>query len=1133
MPAEPVDELQQRIDAFVAHYIEPFLRQSDAGPALSPRALEDGDRLWEFSQSCTPDGLVSPAVVHALSMVRQIRHEASGRAPGDRDADAGLALLSLAMRWTPPGHVPPGSEALATDPDYWVLQAGYILSHAAVCGLPMIDEAVRLYRGALERGADRYQERGMSLANLGLALMTRCERTRRRTDLDEALHAFREALALLADETPHRTEVCLLWENAAFTRFRDTDDPANLDECIEAARQCLRGPDSAIAERSERFASLGRYLGIRFGLAGDPADITAAIDAYRDALSMVADDDPARPFHLSALAGHLRSRFTTRGDEADLDAAARYGSQAVQLIRSRHPDHPERAMVFTALCALLTVRHRHRGGEDDVEAAVGLGRAALKADPEAAHRARCMRDMAAALHRRYVEFHDQGSLDEALAIIREALTLPSTERDEPASRWEVLAEVLYDQSAGHADPDIAQEAIQAARQAVDATPSGHIDLPDRLHLLAMSLRHGHLLSGRAEDLTEAIQAELRAVATAPPTHAHRGLFLTLLGAALHERFLAGSAQDDLDGAIAFGRSAMDTTPSGDAHQAVCADHLARALRTRHRLSGDARDADEAIGLWREVASTGSAPTRQRMEAARSWGDLAAHTGTRWEDAAEGYAMAVLYLPLLAWRGLDRAGRERLLSQWGGTAQDAAACAVASGRPEDAVAMLELGRDVLWGQVLEHRGDLAELRAAAPDLAVRLDEVRAELDERRAAPTDRRMALARQFETLLAETWSIPGMQDFLRFPHLHDLYPGSGESVVIVNVSRWRCDALIVAADGVTVVPLPRLTHDEVRARALRFLGAVRSVRPSSGYAADPGRMEAVIAREETMADTLAWLWDTVAEPVLTALGHRSTPASEEAWPHLWWCPTGLLSMLPLHAAGHHDDRPPRSRTVLDRVVSSFTSTLRARSRSHGGQAPEQEGLLVVSVPEPPGRPPLRNVAAETELLGALVPVERRLVLSGAEATRPNVLERLATRPLVHFSCHGRQDLADPSRGGLLLHDKVLSVADLAAGDYGGGRFAFLSACETAVGGVENADESITLAAALHYAGYRHVIGTLWPVPDGAAKAASESVYGRLIERGRPLADRSAAVLHQTVRAMRDAAPHTPSSWAAFLHVGG
>ncbi|MYX40196.1 hypothetical protein GTW59_03695, partial [Streptomyces sp. SID89] len=60
-------------------------------------------------------------------------------------------------------------------------------------------------------------------------------------------------------------------------------------------------------------------------------------------------------------------------------------------------------------------------------------------------------------------------------------------------------------------------------------------------------------------------------------------------------------------------------------------------------------------------------------------------------------------------------------------------------------------------------------------------------------------------------------------------------------------------------------------------------------------------------------------EPVLERLGLLDAPAGEE-WPRLWWSPGGALAALPLHAAGHHDGR----RSVLDRVVSSYTPTVRA-----------------------------------------------------------------------------------------------------------------------------------------------------------------------------------------------------------------
>ena len=78
--------------------------------------------------------------------------------------------------------------------------------------------------------------------------------------------------------------------------------------------------------------------------------------------------------------------------------------------------------------------------------------------------------------------------------------------------------------------------------------------------------------------------------------------------------------------------------------------------------------------------------------------------------------------------------------------------------------------------------------------------------------------------------------------------------------------------------------------------------------------------------DILAWIWDTITGPVLAALGHTSTPADGESWPQVWWCPVGLLAYLPLHAAGHHADvaaGQPHPRTALDRVISSYTTTVR------------------------------------------------------------------------------------------------------------------------------------------------------------------------------------------------------------------
>ncbi|WP_234372430.1 hypothetical protein, partial [Streptomyces noursei] len=86
------------------------------------------------------------------------------------------------------------------------------------------------------------------------------------------------------------------------------------------------------------------------------------------------------------------------------------------------------------------------------------------------------------------------------------------------------------------------------------------------------------------------------------------------------------------------------------------------------------------------------------------------------------------------------------------------------------------------------------------------------------------------------------------------------------------------------------------------------------------------------------WTWNHVAGPVLDRWG-RPGPAPDGRWARLWWSPGGARAPRPLHAAGHHGEATgpapreaaaapagtgPAPRTVLDRVVSSYTPTVGA-----------------------------------------------------------------------------------------------------------------------------------------------------------------------------------------------------------------
>ena len=426
--------------------------------------------------------------------------------------------------------------------------------------------------------------------------------------------------------------------------------------------------------------------------------------------------------------------------------------------------------------------------------------------------------------------------------------------------------------------------------------------------------------------------------------------------------------------------------------------------------------------------------------------------------------------------------------------------------------------------------------------------------------DRRMALAREWDELVEQVRTLDGFADFLMPPKLETLLPAADRGpVVIVNVSRWRCDGLIVRPDGVTARPLEQLTLADATEQANGYLGALQEAESADiqrlrAQIPAPGESPRASARRRLRADQAVeeaqervdtmllalqeWMWRTIAGPILDELGIAGTPDGDPAmWPRLWWCPTGPLTLLPLHTAGHHveavgGESPPR--TVLDRVVSSYTPTLRAlveaRRPREKDVVPASDRMLLVDVPDPAGQVPLDTSAERTVLLDAF-PQERRTVLDRERATREATREALPEHRWVHFSCHGEQHLDDPSRGGLLLHDATLTIADITEGRFHGD-FAGLSACKTAVGGVDLLDEAITLAAALHYTGYRHVVAALWSVDNDTSAEVFTELYREIVTEGRVGPDRAPAALHRAVRALRDRNPEWPHRWTPFTHTG-
>ena len=239
---------------------------------------------------------------------------------------------------------------------------------------------------------------------------------------------------------------------------------------------------------------------------------------------------------------------------------------------------------------------------------------------------------------------------------------------------------------------------------------------------------------------------------------------------------------------------------------------------------------------------------------------------------------------------------------------------------------------------------------------------------------------------------------------------------------------------------------------------------------------------------------------------------------------------------GTHDPASTAGRSVLDRVVSSYVPTLRtlveARAADRTERVDDEEHLLVVTLPDTPGQQPLPAVIRERDVLINLLPRDRYTLLENAAATRETVRTALGSHTWAHLSCHGTQNLNDPSEGGLLLYNGMLKVTDISEGASSRGRLMFLSACKTMMGGATNLDEVITLATALQYTGWQQVIATTWSVWANAAANITSRFYPPIIAGERLEPRRAAESLHHAIRALRAENPSRPSVWAPFVHLG-
>ncbi|KAG2106211.1 CHAT domain-containing protein, partial [Suillus discolor] len=210
----------------------------------------------------------------------------------------------------------------------------------------------------------------------------------------------------------------------------------------------------------------------------------------------------------------------------------------------------------------------------------------------------------------------------------------------------------------------------------------------------------------------------------------------------------------------------------------------------------------------------------------------------------------------------------------------------------------------------------------------------------------------------------------------------------------------------------------------------------------------------------------------------------------IWWCPTAEFTLLPLHAAGAYE----KKRDSLSHIyISSYTPTLatlvRARKQDSRDASPQR--FVAIGQGNSDVGKPLECVAPELAI------VTRRLTLvamSLGNATVKGAFDALNHKQWLHLACHGMPNRQQPFESSFAMRDGPLMIKDIIRSNWQNPQFAFLSACHTTVGDEESPDESIHLAVAMQFSGFRSVIGSMWSVDDKIVQEVVSAFYENMVD---------------------------------------
>ncbi|KAF8895457.1 hypothetical protein BD779DRAFT_1668731 [Infundibulicybe gibba] len=739
-----------------------------------------------------------------------------------------------------------------------------------------------------------------SLQGLSMTYNDRFRRLGDLEDLESALKYMNAAIEILPPDTPdsamYRYSLALIY----LQRFRRLNDVDDLESAIHLMESTAPSLSQSHPNYTDRLMMLASVYAARFTRFGERKDATSGIEYLKSAIAVTPLGDDMLPglfLNLSKLHHRLAMNH---GNLAALELAIKYAEAA---IAGGRPGRPEIALFFGDLASLYGNRFQWLGNLQDLQFSVRHSLTAIAATPE---------DYPA-----LPNFHLAASVGFADLFERS--------KHEPFIR----------------------SAISHAQRSVEITPENHPGLALRKQYLAIAhLQCFHELRQPA-DLDEALDILQSVVDDVPENHPQRPEISYWISGCRKSRYEYIGDKHDLTLAIQFGLSSIDSLSPEDLRYAAYEQRVAQLFGDAFDVSMDIDDLNCALHYFRNTARRPTIP-HVSWASAVHWTELCRKH--RLPECLEACRMAAAILPDLVWmvnpitvwhEALVRLNVPSLIVS-------SAASSLDFHKPELAVEFLEQGLAITYKQLLQQREESTELAIQHPELAQKFTEhsfrMRQAASEHGAldASLENKHTLALEYKKFVQEIRLLPGFETFFLPPRYHTLRAvAQNGPVIILNNAARRTDAIIILAPQLPIQHIQlQASYEDLESQVQQLKAAlgmcnIRSRQtPRHGQDQDEGSAQAMLQ------GIMAWSWDTLVSPIFQILHANGVHGGR-----LWWCPTGLFTQLPLHAAA------PLDHNVY---VQSYTPTLdvllKATARHNAAKLQHQKDnktmLTIVAVPE-------------------------------------------------------------------------------------------------------------------------------------------------------------------------------------------